>query len=242
MKLSLLTGLVATALSAVAWAGPADYVFVPAVEYGEQEIDIKFGSADSAGEPGLQASSIGFGYGAKPWWFTEFYAKYKREGGRTFFDAFEWENKFQLTETGKYPVDVGWIVELERPKDRTEGNELTMGPLLQAERGRLQLNANILVQRIFDSRDSDATELGYQWQAKYRWRQELEWGAQGFGEVGDWMRWEPSALQNHRWGPAIFGKFALGGRRAIRYNAALLLGLTDGSPDRTFRLQVECEF
>jgi hypothetical protein len=216
-------------------------VFVPAVEYREREIDFKYGSQAAVGEPDMQATSLGFGYGAKPWWFTEFYAKYKHENGRTFFDAFEWENKFQLTETGKYAVDLGWIVELERPQDRDEGYELKLGPLLQKDFGLLQLNANVLLQRIFDSRNSDATELGYQWQAKYRWRPELELGAQGFGEVGDWLHWAPSAQQNHRWGPAIFGKFALAGRQAIRYNAALLLGLTNGSPDRTFRLQVEYE-
>ncbi len=237
-----LIGLIAIALSSVASGGPAEYVFVPAVEYGEREVDFKYGSANTDGELGTQAASIGFGYGAKPWWFTEFYAKYKREDGRTFFDAFEWENKFQLTETGKYPVDLGWIVELERPQDRAEGYELTTGPLFQTEFGLLQLNANVLVQSIFSSRDSDTTELGYQWQVKYRWRQELEWGAQGFGEVGKWRHWEPSAQQNHRWGPAIFGKIALDGRQAIRYNAALLLGLTNVSPDRTLRLQVEYEF
>ena len=27
------------------------------------------------------------------------------------FDAWEWENKFQLIETGKYPVDIGLLLE-----------------------------------------------------------------------------------------------------------------------------------
>lgn len=228
--------------TAVARAGDADYVFEPAVESGEREVDFKFGAASNPDAAGTQAASIGFGYGAKPWWFTEFYAKYKHEGGRSFFDAFEWENKFQLTDPGRYPVDLGWIVEIERPRDHAEGYELKFGPLLQKEFGRLQLNTNLLVERIFDSVSSNGTGLGYQWQAKYRWRQQLEFGAQGFGEMGDWKHWAPSAEQNHRWGPAIFGKLGLGGRQAIRYNAALLLGLTNGSPDRTFRLQVEYEF
>jgi hypothetical protein len=210
------------------------------VELGEREIDIKFGGESSEGS--AQAGSIGFGYGAKPWWFTELYVKYKREGGRTFLDALEWENKFQLTETGKYPVDLGMILEFERPKDRAEGYEFKVGPLLQREIGQLQLNANVLVEHVFDSLSSNGTELGYQWQAKYRWQQSLEFGAQGFGEVGDWMNWSPSSEQNHRWGPAVFGKFPGQGHQAIKYNAALLLGLTRGSPDHTFRLQLEYEF
>ncbi|MFO1502952.1 MAG: hypothetical protein U1F39_03975 [Steroidobacteraceae bacterium] len=241
MKRQILGGILATGLTCVGWAGPSDYVYVPTVEYGERELDFKYGSA-SAGGPDEHAASLGFGLGATRWWFTELYIKYKREEGRTFLDAFEWENKFQLTETGKYPVDVGWLVELERPQDRDEGYELKLGPLFQTEFGRLQLNTNILLERVFDSLGSNGTSLGYQWQAKYRWREALEFGAQGFGEMGDWTHWAPADEQNHRLGPAVFGKIALGGRQAIRYNAALLMGLGKGAPDRTLRLQVEYEF
>jgi len=241
VKRQILGGILATGLTCVGWAGPSDYVYVPTVEYGERELDFKYGSA-SAGGPDEHAASLGFGLGATRWWFTELYIKYKREEGRTFLDAFEWENKFQLTETGKYPVDVGWLVELERPQDRDEGYELKLGPLFQTEFGRLQLNTNILLERVFDSLGSNGTSLGYQWQAKYRWREALEFGAQGFGEMGDWTHWAPADEQNHRLGPAVFGKIALGGRQAIRYNAALLMGLGKGAPDRTLRLQVEYEF
>ena len=237
-----LAGILATGLTCTGWAGPSDYVYVPTVEYGERELDFKYGTASTDGGPDEQAASLGFGLGAARWWFTELYVKYKREDGRTFLDAFEWENKFQLTETGKYPVDVGWLVELERPQDRDEGYELKLGPLFQTEFGRLQLNTNILLERVFDSLDSNGTSLGYQWQAKYRWREGLEFGAQGFGDMGDWTHWAPADEQNHRMGPAVFGKIALGGRQAIRYNAALLIGLGGGAPDHTLRLQVEYEF
>lgn len=131
---------------------------------------------------------------------------------------------------------------MERPQDRDEGYELKLGPLFQTEFGRLQLNTNILLERVFDSLGSNGTSLGYQWQAKYRWREALEFGAQGFGEMGDWTHWAPADEQNHRLGPAVFGKIPLGGRQAIRYNAALLMGLGKGAPDRTLRLQVEYEF
>jgi len=242
MKKGFLAGMLVVSLSSPAWSGPADYIYVPAVEYGEREVDFKYGSASFDSAPTMQAASVGLGYGARPWWFTELYAKFKHENGRKFLDAFEWENKFQLTETGRYPLDAGLIVEFERPQDRAEGYEVKLGPLLQTEFGRLQLNANVLVEHIFDSRDSNGTELGYQWQAKYRWRERLEFGVQGFGEVGDWTDWAPRREQNHRFGPAIFGRFLLHGRQAIRYNAALLQGLTKGSPDLTFRAQVEYEF
>jgi hypothetical protein len=100
--------LAALALAARhAGAGPADYVFTPTVTKGERELDFKYGAASKTGEPSLQAASLGLGYGATEWWFTEFYAIGEREGASSRFDAFEWENKFQLTETGRYPVDAG---------------------------------------------------------------------------------------------------------------------------------------
>lgn len=223
-----------------AHAGPADYVYTPTVEKGEKEIDFKFGTADS--DPRKSVGSVGLGYGANDWWFTEVYVKYAKEGGDTKYDAFEWENKFQLTETGKYPVDVGFITEVEIPRDRDEGIELKVGPLFQTEFGKLQLNGNILFEKRFDAAISSPTEAGYQWQAKYRWKPALEYGLQGFGGLGVWNDWNSANDQSHKVGPAIFGKFAAGNRQAIKYNAAWLFGVSDGAPDNTFRLQAELEF
>ncbi|MEO5696979.1 MAG: hypothetical protein ABIQ60_07580 [Burkholderiaceae bacterium] len=86
------------------------------------------------------------------------------------------------------------------------------------------------------------TELGYQWQLKYRWRPALEVGFQGFGAVGPWRHWEPAAEQPHVAGPALFGRVGLGERQAIKYNAGLLFGLSDAAPRTTLRIQAEYEF
>lgn len=224
-------------------AEPADYIYTPAVEYGEKEIDFKAGTARKGDEPRESAASIGFGYGAKEWWFTEFYLKYKRENNDgTKQDAVEWENKFQLTETGEYPVDVGFLVEIERPRDHAEGWEVKWGPLFQTDFGRIQLNANALFKRNYRVEGLSETQFLYQWQAKYRWLPQFEFGLQGFGEMGRWDHWATEAERSHRVGPAVFGKLPLGGRRAIRYNAAWLLGASTAAPDHTFRMQVEYEF
>lgn len=225
-----------------AHAGPADYVYTPTVEKGEREIEFKAGTQDS--DPRKSAAMLGVGYGVNDWWFTEAYVKVAKEGGDGVkYDAFEWENKFQLTETGKYPVDVGLITEIEVPRERKEeGIELKLGPLFQTEFGKLQLNANVLFEDHVDAEESSETEMGYQWQAKYRWKPALEYGLQGFGEMGPWDDWAPSDEQSHKAGPAVFGKLAAGSQQAIKYNAAWLFGMSDGAPDNTFRMQVEYEF
>ena len=180
----------------------------------------------------------------KEWWFTEFYLKGEREGAQSRFDAIEFENKFQLTETGKYPVDIGFITEFELPHDRSEGNEFRFGPLFQTEYDRLQFNFNPLVTNITRSAEGNGngTFFNYQWQVKYRWTPAFEFGAQGFGETGRWNHFAPGNEQEHKLGPAAFGRIALGGKQPIVWNAALLFGVTDASPDTNFRMQVEYEF
>ena len=235
-------GALLLAAASAAHAGPDDYVATPAVEYGEREIELRFGTAKQSGER-FSAGSIAFGYGATPWWFTEVYAKFTRAAGEsTRFDAVEWENKLQLTEPGEHFVDLGLLVEIERPRERAEGYELRIGPLLQRDFGPVQANVNVLLERHFHSDEPEATELGYQWQLKYRWRPDLEFGAQGFGDVGNWNDWSPVREQEHIAGPALFGKLGLGGRQVLKYNAALLFKLSSAAAERTFRAQLEYEF
>jgi hypothetical protein len=229
--------------ASVAHAGPSDYVATPTVEEGEKEIDFKLGTQRNHDGGRETATSIGLGWGVNSWWFTEVYAKYKREPEASMsFDAWEWENRFQLTESGKYPVDVGFLLEIERPKDRSEGYEITYGPLLQAEWGKVQGNFNLLVQRHVSATTAFDTELHYQAQVKYRQSEQLEWGAQALGSVGQWDHWSDSDQQEHKIGPAVFGKIKTGTKQAIKWNAALLRGLTTASPTTTLRFQAEYEF
>lgn len=222
------------------FAGPADYIYLPTVEYGEKEIDFKFGTAKQQNGERKQVSSLGFGYGVTEYWFTEVYFKHEREGSDT-LTLGEWENRFQLTETGKYPVDLGLVVEIAAPLNKNEAYEFKLAPLMQTEFGKVQLNGNLVLERTFGPGDH-ITELGYQWQTKYRWKPSFEFGLQGFGEVGKWDNWAPADEQEHRMGPAIFGKIGLGTKQAIKYNAALLFGTSEAAADHTFRMQIEYEF
>jgi len=226
-----------------AYADANDYVATPIVEEGEKEIDFKTGTQRNHDGTHEMAHSVGLGWGVNSWWFTEVYAKYKRDPGASLsFDATEWENRFQLTETGKYPVDVGFLLEIERPKDRSEGYEITYGPLLQAEWGKVQGNLNLLVQRHISATVPYDTELHYQAQVKYRESEQFEWGAQALGSMGQWNHWSHASDQEHKIGPAIFGKIKTGTKQAIQWNAALLHGVTTASPTTTLRFQAEYEF
>lgn len=231
------------ALPVVALAGPADYVYTPAIEYGERELDFKIGNQSGGGQERLSAASLGFGWGVTERWFTEIYAKGERPGGGSWgYDAFEWENRFALTEHNQYPVDLGFVIEIERPRSRAEGTEFRLGPLFQTDYDRWRFNFNVLFERSVQADEPSHTELGYQFQARYYSDGRTDFGVQALGEMGPVNHFDPGRDQTHRMGPAIFGKYPLGGRNVISYNAAILFGLTPGAADRTVRAQVEYEF
>lgn len=238
--LALITALAPQA----AHADPNGYIFSPIVEEGERELELKLGSTKLRDGSRVSKHSLAFGVGVNSWWATEVYASWHKEGDEKFgFDAWEWENRFQLTPTGKYPVDIGFVVEIERPKDRAEGYELRWGPLLQAEFGSQWLGSlNLLVGKHYRSEEPSKAELGYQWQLKYRWKPEFEFGVQGFGEVGPLAHWAPHSEQSHIAGPAVFGKAKLGPHQAFKYDVGLLFGVTHESPRNTLRAKLEFEF
>jgi len=245
MKVRNLVIFLGTLFSANALAGPADYVYTPIVEHGEKEIDFKFGTAENPAGTTKEVASLGYGYGATEYWFTEIYLKTESVDSEPRLNILEWENKFQLTESGKYPLEVGLITEFEFPlNNEEEPNEFKIGPLFQTDIDKVQLNANLLLESTFNGPVETEHEIvsQYQWQGKYRWKKEFEFGVQGFGELGEWNDWLPQDEQEHKIGPAAFGVIGVGDRKIIKYNFAWLSGMTDATPDDTFRLQAEFEF
>ena len=101
---------------------------------------------------------------------------------------------------------------------------------------------NLLWGRHYAAATPSSMSMDYQWQLKYRWKPEFEVGAQGLGSLGPWREWLPSDQQEHKAGPAVFGKIRLDGRRALNYNAAWLLGHNTNTANNTVRLQVEYEY
>lgn len=217
-------------------AGAADYVYTLNIEAGESELDLQFGSAKQADGSRAQTSSIAVGYGVNDHWFTEGYLK--RDLGTNATLA-EWENKFLLHETGKFKL--GLLTELAAPVSGSAPWEIRLGALLQTDLPRWQLNANLLFERAFGKADEHgvpyATNLGYQLQARYHWQPSMDVGVQALGEMGRWNQWDTAANQNHRIGPAVFGKLG----KDLSYNAAWLFGNSPVAPNHTLRVQVEYE-
>src|SRR5258706_9623178 len=104
-------------------------------------------------------------------WFTQVYAGWAHPAGEAAnFDAWSWQNQFQLIAGDSSPIALGAFFEIERPRDRTEGYAVTWGPMLQFESANLQTNLNLLFSRYVRTQEAQTTTLSYQWQVKQLWR------------------------------------------------------------------------
>jgi hypothetical protein len=185
---------------------------------------MKLSSARAAnGEPRESVATLGYSIGVNRWWFTEFYVigKHRSPQG-IYYDAAEWENKFQLTERGKYPFELGALIQVEKPKGRRSGWEVKWGPLFQTDlTSRIQLNANLLIKSHIDSEASGLNQIRYQPQAKYRWMREVEFRLQALGDpAAPGATGAQDESPSQRVGPAVFGKLPLEHCSYSSYNAA----------------------
>jgi len=240
--------LAALALALCPYAANAvdasDYLLLPTVVQGEREVDWRTGFGSQGPTTAARNDySLGFGYGVTGHWFTELAAHYEQQDASLALRDFAWENILQLAEPGQWPVDVGVAIEAERSNQSSDQWEITAGPLLQREFGRYQANFNVLFGHIIENTGTATVRVHFQWQLKYRYSEPCEFGIQGFDYVSTSRNtWAPYQEQVHRVGPVALGRFELRHERSLSYNAALLFGITDHSPDRTLRFQFEYEF
>jgi len=227
-----------------ATARAADYqVYSPLVVKGESEIEARaynaWGTRPASGE--IQALKVAFGHSFTDWWSTELYAEAAKEYGETLkLEAFEWENRFQLTPQGKYWMDVGLINEIEIPRYGHDPYVVKFGPSFGKDFGRFTALLNLLASHEYGTNAGSGVGLEYRARLEYRWRRELsplfEAYGQPVGTIGHYGRPRNSL------GPGVTGQFSLGAGKSLRYGAVALFGTTHDAADTTLVLRLEYEF
>ena len=235
--------LVAIALAAHAPRTNADHVvYSPLVEQGERAIELR-GHYDRDGNDALdggQQYKLEFEWSPLARWRTELLVKAQRApGDGTKATEIASENVFQLTEQGQYWADVGLLAEYAHSLEHGGTDALELGLLAQKDVGRHEARLNLTFER--ELTGGADTEIGYAWQYRYRLGERFEPGIEmygGLGDVGDM-----GALNDHeqQFGPAFFGKLRTT-TGALKYEAGLLFGLNDQTPDATIRFLLEYEF
>ena len=240
-----MTKLIAAALVLVAGSALADpgyYVVTPYDNAGIRTVDFRYWAVKPKGSGEVIWPELGLSYGVNSRWTTTVFQSYI--GSSTLAtqpSTLNWQNTVLLTQ-GELPVDIGLHLQLISDRRRSDRRAIEFGPLLQADFGRTRANLNLIFDRGFSDTAPPLTQLKYQWQLRHRWTPALQFGAEGFGELGRWDDWLPSDRQSHRAGPALFGTLKLGEREAVKGQAAFLLGKTYGQRGHMFTLRTIYEF
>jgi hypothetical protein len=224
-------------------AQAAHVVYSPVVEEGEIAVELRghydFDSRHDV--DGSQQYKLDLEYTPTAWWRTEVLGEWEREPGES-IEATEvaWENVFQLTPQGKYWMDFGVLAEYAHSLEDDGEDALELGLLGEKQFSSTVLTANLIFEREFE----DGADTEMEFAARYRWRvsEALEPGFELYSELGDWGANGQLDEHEHQLGPSIMGKLRTGERAAFKYEAALLFGLTEDSPDTTVRFLLEYEF
>lgn len=230
-------------LACGAQADPGYYVVTPYDNEGLRIVDFRYWTVKPEGRGEVKWPELGLGYGVNSRWTTELYMSWVGSSQEaTHASTLNWQNDVLLTQ-GEWPVDVALHLQLVNDREYdTKNTTLEIGPVLQTDVGRTQLNANLFFERQLSGEDKPPTQLKYQWQLRHRWTPGLHFGLQGFGELGPWKEWSPADRQSHRAGPALFGTWHLQDRQAVKLQAAWLEGKTYGHRGHMFTMRLHTEF
>ena len=221
-------------------------VYYPTVEEGETELEVR-GHTTIDSDSSLrneQKYKIGVGRGFNSFWFSELYGEVEKPAGVDNYEmeSFEWENLFQLTEQGKYWADWGFLVEYSKARESGEPDKTALTPIMQKQLGRDLATLNLTFEKESGDNAADKWQFAYAWQYRWQGNRKLEYGVEGYGELGDVSDWNSSSDQVHQVGPAIFGKLKTASGHAWKYAVGLLAGLTSSTPSATVTGLFEYEF
>lgn len=192
-----------------------------------------------------QSQQFAVGYGVNSWWKTELYAKFEREPrDELTFDAWEWENIFQLTQQGEYWLDVGASLAYEHTPQASRADALEGRLLLAKDWGQTSHIANIILEKEVGSGPKDGLEAGYILSSRYRYLPEFQPGLELTGDFGELKHTGAFDDHEHYFGPAAYGKIpvrAFGRSDAIEYRVGYLFGISNAAADGNLLLQLEYE-
>jgi hypothetical protein len=238
----VLLSAIVLAMSDIPRAHAAHAVYSPIVEQGELALEVRghqdYDPRDDVG--GSSQYKAELEYAPTAFWRTELLGEWEQEP-RAGLEATEvaWENVFQLTPQGKYWMDIGAVAEYALSLEHDGDDALELGLLLEKQFTQTVFTANVLGERIF----ANGAETGLDYAMRYRWRvnERFEPGLELHGGLGDWGHNGRFEDHEHQLGPSLLGKL-LTSSGALKYEAAVLFGLTQAAPDTTLRLLLEFEF
>lgn len=218
-------------------------VYSPTIDAGEFELEAR-GYLDvddnAPGTPQRQIYEVGYGFTDR--WFSSVYIDLEDKAGQPLRDrAVAWENIFQFFEQGERWMDAGLYLEYKAATRKAGADKIEGKLLLEKETGRFVHTVNIILEKEIGDNSDDGTELGYAYHTVYRWKPEIEFALEAFGNFGEIRDFHGWSRQEHHMGPTILGRLPLTTKAHLKYELGYLIGLTDDSSNGRLKWLIELE-
>jgi len=214
----------------------APIVYSPGVARGQTEFEYRSGHAHVNGQGTEHNYAFAVGHAFTSWWRPEVYVgRFERDSaGTTHFAGMELENIFQLTATGQYWADAGFLLAYEFNPASLESDKVEFGPLFEKQSGRVTQRLNLTWEKGVGPGSNAKYDFLGAYSFRYAVRKSFAPGFEAFIAPTD---------NDYRIGPVVYGEKLFGMRGSeLGYSAGLLLPLTADSPDSTLVIRLEYEF
>jgi len=224
-------------------------VYSPFVEQGEIELETKglYDIDHSKNKNAVQEYKNAIGYGVTDRWETELYGEFERqpqdnEEGKTHLSALkfthiEWENRYQLTEQGKYWLDAGLYFAYEIPVRDKEPGQIEGKILLEKSTQNFTHKANIIFNKEVGGGAAAQTTGALAWSSRYRLSQHFQPGVEYWADFGEIRRHLPFEAHGHQLGPAFYGYLT----PHVKYDVGYLFGISHAAPAGELKWILEYE-
>ncbi len=220
----------------------------PIVHQGEAEFEVEVEATDDkdSNKAGEAEFAVAIGYGVTDFWFFEIESEWARDPGSRFkHKVLGLENRFQILPQGEYLLDVGFYAKYEFGTRKNAADELTLGPIFQHDVGDFRFTANPFLSVEVDGGTDAAPEFKYGLRAQYLLHKAFMPSVEFHGNTGEIIASKRQSEQTHQLGPVVSGSLSaapLGLPGKFGYEIGVLFGLTDATPDQTYKAKLEYEF
>lgn len=249
-----------------AWAQDSFYVRQPEVENGQTEIEEHGAvSADPTMEENLrQSHEVEVTEGLTDRWQLIVEGLFEQPPHEN-LQATEVEvgTQFEMIKRRGDGFDLAFRTEYEAEFEHDQADMILFGPIMKYVQGRASTTFDaFFTSQLGDKADAESLGFQYNWQLKYEFNRRVGLGVEAFGEIKDLANSDSFNDQPHRAGPVIYLNFGEEANtsaaekheneeteheqeseaRELKLAAGVLFGLTDVTPDVTFKLDAELEF
>ena len=197
---------------------------------------------DDDDKDGSQRHVAELEYGVTDWWKTAIFGRWNKPAEESLeYVITGWENIIQLTEKGKYWLDAGIYLEYKLAANDDDSDQFEGKLLLEKRINDYQNILNLTIEQDLEAKGDDDAVFEYAWRTRKKIADHMKVGFEAFGKLGELGDLKALDDQEHRIGPVFYHEFHIGSLE-IEHDLAWLFGLTEPTPDNTFRWRIEIPF